>query len=117
MISEPSGALTDIPVLLLQRVQSILEEDLDFYRKVMTSSASTLLQEQLVGIVLDYMLQQEAFYSTGNHEQYAFAIRFCAGGLSNLYRDWFAGKLPISLDELTAKATALLRSIIRSLPT
>lgn len=39
-------------------------------------------------------------------------MRFCAGGLSNLYRDWFAGELSFSLDELTVQAENLLYSVM-----
>lgn len=104
--------LADIPQVLLKQVQAFLEEDLDFYRKVLSSSVSVLMQEQLVETVLEYLLQHEEDYPIGNHEQYVFLIRFCAGGLSNLYREWFAGKLPLSLDELTQRACAILSTVI-----
>ena len=39
-------------------------------------------------------------------------IRFCAGGLSNLYRDWFSGKLSYSLEEMTRLSGAMIRKII-----
>lgn len=113
-LSEHPQQVTDLPHLLLLRIQSILEEDLDFYRKVMNSSASMLMQEQLVDAVLNYMLQQEGTLGFGSQEQNALVIRFCAGGLSNLYHDWFAGALPFSLDELTGQAEQLLSTIIAS---
>ena len=53
----------------------------------------------------------ELFYS-GNHEKYQIAIRFCPGGLSNLYQDWFSGKLTCSLAELTLIGDALILRII-----
>lgn len=111
-LSQPPQQLTDIPQVLLKQVQTFLEEDLDFYRKVMNSSASALMQEQLVETVLEYLLQRNQVYAIQNHEQYVFIIRFCAGGLSNLYRDWFAGKLHITLDELTNQACKLLSTVI-----
>lgn len=116
ILSEPPRHLSDIPHALLTRIQSLLEADLEFYRKIMSSSASSLLYEQLVSVALDYMLQQEEKYSFGNHEQYVLTVRFCAGGLSNLYRDWFAGKLPFSLEELTRRAEELLVAIIPGIP-
>ena len=111
-LSDQPRNFVGIPHTLLARIQMILEEDLDFYRKIMNSSASALMQEQLVRITLDYLLQWEADFGFGNHEQYVLMIRFCAGGLSNLYHDWFAGQLPFSLDELTRRAENLLGSII-----
>lgn len=114
VLSQPPLPIMDIPHALLSRIQKILEEDLNFYQKILGSSASALMTEQLVQITMDYLLQQEEAFGIKNHEQYILMIRFCAGGLSNLYYDWFAGKLDFSLDELTRQAEALLSGIITS---
>lgn len=103
-----------MPMLLLQRIQQLLEKDLDFYKKIMNSGAGSMLRETLTDIVLEYMLQHKQDYAFGSYEEYVLCIRFCAGGLSNLYRDWFAGKLPLSLDELTSQAAALLEGALSS---
>lgn len=111
-LSESNQPLKDIPKALCCRIQEILEEDLDFYRKIMGSSASSLMQEQLVRIVLEYLSQREAECGFGDHEQYMLVMRFCAGGLSNLYRDWLSGTLSFSLDELTRRAEDLLNGFM-----
>lgn len=111
-ISEQAGQLGNVPRTLLRQVQQFLEEDMDLYKKIMNSNAAPLMQEQLVQIVQDYLWQHEADFSVGSHENYVLTIRFCAGGLINLYRDWFAGKLPITLDELTVQAEKLLDRVI-----
>lgn len=116
-LAEQPKQLSDVPHVLLPQIQSILETDLDFCRKIMTSKASNLMYEQLVAIVTDYMLQREEEFGFGNHELYISAIRFCAGGLTNLYRDWFAGKLDCSLSELTRRGEYLLGVIIQSVST
>lgn len=117
-LSEKELQLTDVPGVLLQQIQAILEEDLDFYHKIMRSTASGLMQEQLVKIALDYLIQQEDTFSQGNHEQYVLTMHFCAAGLISLYGAWFAGNLPFTLDELTEKATKMVQGIIerKSLP-
>ena len=107
-----SESITDIGHTLLFTIQEILEEDLFFYRKILNSSAAIIMQEQLVSIVVDFMLDHKDKFYSGSHEEYQTAIRFCAGGLSNLYRDWFAGKLPYSLSELTQVGVILIRRII-----
>lgn len=111
-ISEEPKTLMDIPHVLLKRIQRILEEDLAFCQKVMTSGASLMMQEQLIEIVMDYMLQHENVYGFGDHRLYELSIRFCAGGLGNLYRDWFAGKLDLTLDQLTLEAENMVNRII-----
>lgn len=114
-ISEEPKQLSDIPHVLLERIQSFLEEDMEFCKKVMNSSASTRMQEQLIQFVMDYMLQHEHVYGFGDHRLYELTIRFCAGGLGNLYRDWFAGRIDITLDELTKEAEKMVSRIIDSI--
>ena len=93
---------------LMAQLQRILEEDLYFCRKIMTSSAASIMQKLLVEIATEYFLQHKEEFFPGNEKQYELSIRFCAGGLSNLYRDWLAGKLPYTLDEITAFGEALI---------
>ena len=100
---------------LLYEIKASLSADLDFYKKIMNSSAAPLMQEQLVDIVLGYLLDHEEEFSICSHEDYIFTMRFCAGGLSNLYRDWFAGKLPLTLDELTCRAEELINTILATI--
>ena len=109
------GPFADIPHALLSQVQRILEEDMFFCRKIMNSSAAAIMQEQLVSVVVDYMLDHKEEFYAGSQEQYELAIRFCAGGLSNLYRDWYAGKLPYTLSELTKIGETLIHRIINDM--
>lgn len=104
--------LTEVTHVLLKQVQTILEEDLLFCRKIMNSSAADLMKDRLVEIVMDFMLQHKDEFVAGEWEQYDPAIRFCAGGLSNLYRDWFAGKLPYALSDLTEISERFIRRVI-----
>lgn len=97
---------------LLSTIQRILEEDISFYRKILNSSASAIMQEQLVAVVTEFMLEHKDQFYPGSPEEYTIAIRFCAGGLSNLYRDWFSGKLPYTLVELTQIGENLIQRII-----
>lgn len=104
--------LVDATEALLRRVQYILEQDLDFYRKVMNSSAFPLMQQKLVDALLQYLLQRESDFGGRDHEEYSFLLLFCAGGLTNLYREWFAGNLQIPLDEVTQRAARLLHGLV-----
>ena len=111
-ISRDPGQLHKLPEVLLSRIWEILSEDMDFYRKVMASSTASLMQQQLVEFMIQYLLDNEEIFSPGNHREYELTIRFCAGGLSNLYRDWFSGKLPYTLGELTRIGENMIRRII-----
>ena len=109
---DQSRPVEELPYALLSQVQKILEEDLYFYRKIMSSEAASVMQEQLVSIMIEYMLAHKDEFNTVTEAQYELNIRFCAGGLSNLYRDWFAGKLSYSLEEMTRLSGAMIRKII-----
>ena len=102
----------NVGLALLTAIQQVLEEDLVFYRKILSSNASSIMQEQLVAIVSEFMLEHKDRFYPGSQDEYQIAIRFCAGGLSNLYRDWFSGKLSCSLNELTQIGNALISRVI-----
>ena len=113
ILDQESYTADALPHALLSQVEKILCEDTDFYLKIMNSSAAALMHNQLVEIVVDYMLQNQTSFSSGG-QNFELSIRFCAGGISNLYRDWFAGKLPCSLHELTLTAENLIKSTIQN---
>lgn len=97
---------------LLYKIKDLLSEDMPFYQKIMNSSASTILHQQLSDLLLTYLFQHEEDFRVGSHEDFMILMHFCAGGLSNLYHDWFAGKLPLTLEELTQQAEQLVNTLI-----
>jgi len=114
VLDDVPAQITDIPQVLLVRIQTLLENDLEFYKKVMSSGAATFMKDMLVDIVLDYLYRQQIAYGFDNQEQYILMMRFCAGGLATLYTDWLSGKLDVSLTELTRMASDLIESIVQS---
>ena len=116
-VDQQTESITDVGQQLLVTIQAILEEDLFFYRKILNSSASIIMQEQLVSVVSDFLLEHKDRFYSGSNEEYQIAIRFCAGGLSNLYRDWFSGKLSCNLNELTQIGVDMIRRIIVNIHT
>lgn len=114
-ISTDAYPLEELPTVLMNEIQSILEEDLEFYRKVMTSSISAFVCTRLADVMLEYLLQPQWRASVADSTQYDIMIRFCAGGLSSLYKDWFAGKVPISLTELSEQAANMLTQLLRQI--
>ncbi len=105
----------EAPRIILSNIQTLLENDATFYQKLMKSGVGNTVRDQLIEIVLDYLYAQQQALGVQNTEQYVVVMRFCAGGLANLYSDWLAGKLPISLDELTDAACSLLGSVINTM--
>lgn len=105
-------SVEQLPKVLLDEIQAILEDDLEFYRKVMTSGISAFVCARLTDVMLEYLLQPQWKAIVSKEEEYDIMIRFCAGGLSSLYRDWFAGKLPITLTQLSNQSAAMLTQLI-----
>lgn len=93
---------------MLKELQAVMEQDLDFYRKIFSSDINMQIYEQISNIITAYMLEHEHDLANIPHEDFVFYMSFYSGGIIKLYRDWFVGTLPISFDELTNKATMLL---------
>ncbi|MDO4285706.1 MAG: TetR/AcrR family transcriptional regulator [Eubacteriales bacterium] len=92
------------PAELLRQIQRFVQENRDFFASLLCSDLSGIFVDQLRGVFIDYMTAHESEFSTLDHEQYAFMIRFTSGGIASLYVDWFSGKLPMTLDQLTENA-------------
>lgn len=96
---------------MLVQLQMVMEQDLDFYRKIYTSDMNMQIYEQISNVLLSFILDQEDKVSDVSHEDFLFYSSFYSGGIMKLYKDWFVGTLPISFDELTSRATTLLREM------
>ena len=78
-------------------------------------NVSNIVLEKLREFFIEQMMQRESGYAVRNHEQYVFTVRFGSGGVITLYKDWFSGNLPFSLDELTEKAAQAINTMLAGL--
>lgn len=111
-LEESTGDVDQLPSILMARIQMIMEEDLDFYDKVMHSGVHQLIQYRLTETLLEYLLDREGAFSNMDHGQFVTMIRFCAGGLGALYHDWFSGKIPMTLDQLSQCAEHMMQGML-----
>ena len=111
-LEEQTYELEEIPCIIVREIQKILESHMGFFRELMNSSISMSLQDELGDIMQEYLLTKEPVLSRFSHQEYVMVVRFCVGGLGNLYRDWFAGRMEITLGQLTERAEKLVTSII-----
>ena len=95
--------------------QTIRESDPEFYRNAIRTNVSNIVLEKLREFFIEQMMQRESGYAVRNHEQYVFTVRFGSGGVITLYKDWFSGNLPFSLDELTEKAAQAINTMLAGL--
>ena len=101
--------------IVLQHLQRMLESDPEFYRNAIRTNVSNIVLEKLREFFIEQMMQRESGYAVRNHEQYVFTVRFGSGGVITLYKDWFSGNLPFSLDELTEKAAQAINTMLAGL--
>lgn len=94
---------------VLHKLQELLEENLDFFTALLSSSLAPAAIEQLRDLFIHYMMEHPPQGVTP--ERFLFTIRFASGGLATMYLDWVAGKLPMTLDQLTEHATAIVRDM------
>lgn len=92
------------PEDVLRQLQVFLESDLTFYRSMMNSSVAGVALERIRGVFITYMTEHEKDFGVHDHGRYLFDIMFASGGVVAMYQDWFAGRLPLTLDELTDRA-------------
>lgn len=111
--SEPSfDTSADLSQMLIQ-LQMVMEQDINFYKKIYASDMNMQIYEQISNVLLSFILEQEENYTHISREDFLFYTSFYSGGIMKLYRDWFLGMLPISFDELTYRATLLLNEMQR----
>lgn len=110
------GSLTENnvpnPRLIFAHINDMIGANVDFYRKALTSGIGEAIMEQLRNLLLEFLLEFEEEFSDMDHEYYIFVISFGTGGAIALYRDWFHGKLPLSLEAVSEMAADVLCSML-----
>lgn len=112
VLADQNCAIEALPGLLLGKIETILEENQQFYRRILVSNASKQLSDRLYEVVVGNLLEHEVDFGTASHGDFEMKVRFCAGGLSRLYQDWFSGDLQCSREEFNQKAELLLSRVI-----
>ena len=94
------------PLLKLSRY---LEEDADFYRPLVRVNGSELFMEKLKKVFTDHMLHDSDIPDDMRHSKMV-SLRICyfAGGIVNLYKQWFRGDLDCTLDDIAMEVSKLL---------
>lgn len=97
--------------IMLKKLQSVMEQDFEFYRKIFSSDINMKVYEEISNVLISYVFEQESRISKVSHSDFVFYTSFYSGGIIKLYRDWFIGELPMSFDELTERCSALLEEM------
>ena len=88
------------PTPLLLQLSRYLEEDAEFYRILIKANGSEMFMEKLEKVFTDYMRHSKMV-----------SLRVCyfAGGIVNLYKQWFRGDLNCTLNDIALEVSKLLQ--------
>ncbi len=104
------------PTPLLLKLSRYLEEDAEFYRILIKANGSEMFMEKLKKCFTDFMLNDSDVPEGMRHSKMV-SLRVCyfAGGIVNLYKQWFRGDLNCTLNDIALEVSELLRSEAKEL--
>lgn len=104
------------PAPLLLHISRYLEEDAEFYRILIKANGAEIFMEKLKKCFTDYMLNNSDIPEEIRHSKMV-SLRVCyfAGGIVNLYKQWFRGDLDCTLNDIALEVSKLLQSEAKEL--
>ena len=117
--ASPGGAVKIYAQIYLQapllKLSRYLEEDADFYCPLVRVNGSELFMEKLKKVFTDHMLHDSDIPDDMRHSKMV-SLRICyfAGGIVNLYKQWFRSDLDCMLNDIAMEVSKLLRKYIIS---
>ena len=98
------------PAPLLLKLSRYLEEDADFYRTLVRANGSEIFMEKLKKVFTDHMINDSDIPDDMRSSKMV-SLRVCyfAGGVVNLYKQWFRGDLDCTLNDIAMEVSKLLQ--------
>ena len=98
------------PAPLLLKLSCYLQEDADFYRTLVRANGSEMFMEKLKKVFTDHMINDSDIPDDMRGSKMV-CLRVCyfAGGIVNLYKQWFRGDLDCTLDDIAMEVSRLLQ--------
>lgn len=99
------------PETIIQKLNEILEKDLEFYRLFITAASNTNLMETIKKSILVLISNNfQVMRYVMNYERFKVVIQYIAGGVIATYTDWFKGNINCTLNELSVHLTMLIKT-------
>ena len=96
--------------LILSKLTKYFEQDLNFYRKLVSGYGSEEFLNQIKVIFIDAIYHnKEIPIEIKNKKAFEVQINFFAGGIISLYEDWFNGKINGTLTDLNKEIMVLIK--------
>ena len=98
------------PAPLLLKLSRYLEEDAEFYRTLVRANGSEIFMEKLKRVFTEHMINDSDIPEDMRHSKMV-SLRICyfAGGIVNLYKQWFRGDLDCTLNDIAMEVSKLLQ--------
>ena len=104
------------PAPLLLQLSRYLEEDAEFYRILIRANGSEIFMEKLKKVFTEYMLHDSDIPERIRHSKMVeLRVAYFAGGIVNLYKQWFRGDLDCTLNDIALEVSRLLHLEAREL--
>lgn len=101
----------DNPVPLLLQVSRILEDNESIYKILICSTGSETFISKLQNIFSDYMQNDVAIPEViRTSKSYKLRVYYFAGGIVNMYRNWFNGNLDCPLNDIPLEIGKMIAS-------
>lgn len=97
--------------LILKKLNEYFNQDIDFYRKLISSPGSQEFLQKIKVIFIDAMMNNKKIPDDiKTSYRFKISINYFAGGIIGLYQDWFSDNLEGSLDDLVYELNLIIRA-------
>lgn len=97
------------PMPLLLRVEKLLADNLDFYRRINLNTASIGFTDQIKKILIEYISSNKSVpENLRNNPHFTVALELFAGGLISVYLGFVLGTIRASAREITETISILI---------
>ena len=97
------------PMPLLLRVEKMLADNLDFYRRINLNTASIGFTDQIKKILIEYISSNKSVpENLRNNPHFTIALELFAGGLISVYLGFVLGTIRASAREITETISILI---------
>lgn len=101
------------PLVLFEKITTLIEKDLPYYRKMMSNKYSFELHEKIKGIITDRITASSKLYASYSKDpRYRFAVVYIVSGTCDYFREWILSDDRVPLTELN---TIIERLILNGL--
>ena len=106
-------SLRNNPLPLFQETNRFLTENLDFCRILLRANGSAAFLEHMKRTFITFILNDEKLPESLRHSRrFQLRVRFFAGGVVDMYREWITGEADCTLEEMTNELMGIVIHLV-----